>query len=55
MTNKGSRASTNELAYRNVPFGATVTKEGTLFSVWSPNATEVVLHFLTRMRLKLSN
>lgn len=48
MTNKGSRASTNELAYRNVPFGATVTKEGTLFSVWSPNATEVVLHFFDK-------
>lgn len=54
MSNKADRANAKELAYRNVPFGATVTKDGTLFSVWAPNATEVIIHFFDKNEVEIS-
>ena len=42
-----------DVDFRLVPLGATPTKEGCYFAVWSPNARSIVIHIFNRQEKEL--
>ncbi|MCI5637628.1 MAG: hypothetical protein MR287_00155, partial [Succinivibrio sp.] len=42
-----------DVDFRLVPLGATPTKEGCYFAVWSPNASSIVIHIFNHQEKEL--